>query len=132
LWCSGIFSEYLRRNLPLHIALKKFIKLLCVYILGGQGFIVDVIGAKSARCDGGGPSISASCIDIWGDTISVGGLVLEGRLSPTIPAAPICPRSPDAGVLSPIRAGNSAEGITSSDRARSLVALLRVSIVKAR
>ena len=106
---------------------------ICLASVGGQGFIDDdVIGAKSARCNGGGPSISPSCIDMWGDTTLVGGLVLEGRLSPTIPAAPMYPRSPDAGVLSPIRAGNSAEGITSSDRARSLVALLRVSIVEAR
>ena len=53
-------------------------------------------------------------------------------MSPTIPAAPVYPRSPDAGVLSPIRAGDSAGGSTWSDRARSLVALLRVSIVEAR
>jgi len=30
------------------------------YIVGGQGFRYDVIGAKSARCSSGGPSISPS------------------------------------------------------------------------
>jgi len=55
----------------------------------------SIVGAKSARCNSGGPSTpvtSASCTDRCGDITPVGGLVLEGRLSPTIPAAPIVPQ----------------------------------------
>ena len=37
---------------------------MCVVLenVGGQGLIDEAIGAKSERCNSGGPSISASCI----------------------------------------------------------------------
>jgi len=43
---------------------KIAVNVMCVVLenVGGQGLIDEAIGAKSERCNSGGPSISASCI----------------------------------------------------------------------